>query len=69
MHALIFGSGPKLTKALYTTMAHGPSEWIHHELTVAGCRGARWCVLPKCDVTKLVFLELGGHIFGCLEEL
>ena len=30
-------------------------------------RGARWCVLPKCEVMKLVFLVLGGHVFGCLE--
>ena len=39
---------------------------------VSGVPGGRvmlWGVLPKCDVTKIVFLVLGGRVCGCLEDI
>ena len=45
--ALVFGLGPKSTKALYTIVAYGPSERIH-KLTIAG-----WLPQPQTFVRNM----------------
>ena len=47
VRALIFGLGPKSTKALYTIAAYGPSERIH-KLTIAG-----WLPQPQTVVHSM----------------
>ena len=47
VRALIFGPGPKSTKALYTIVAYDPSEQIH-KLTTAG-----WLPQPQTFVRSM----------------